>query len=115
MALVYLTVMSNPILDAAKSFGQLFSKGTGQLLVLLAATVGGTVWVTLQVRNVEKTLDSRFNSFEARLGDAWTVQMMAARDKIVAEWNPTNRVPDAYRIFYDVKAGREPVAIRIGP
>lgn len=105
----------NTILDAAKTIGNLFGKGTGQLFIVLGVTVWLTVWIGLRIRDVELSLDKRFKAIEKQNEYNWTVQMMAARDRIVAEWNPTNRVPDAWRIFYDIRSGHEPVGIRVGP
>ena len=98
-----------------KAIDALFSKSAGQLVVFTCGIVWLTVWIGLRVRDVEKSLDVRFTQIEKRVDDSWTVQMMAARDRIVAEWNTTNRIPDAWRIYFDVKAGREPTAIRITP
>jgi len=47
--------------------------------------------------------------------ESWTLRMMIERDRITAEWNPTNRLPDPYRIWRDVREGRVPTGVRIAP
>lgn len=64
------------------------------------------------IAEVNMELDRLMANIKANM---WSVHMMAERDRIVSEWNPTNRIPDPYRIKADVESGRPAVGVRIGP
>lgn len=108
-------------------------KGLTRTLIIVACTAWVSFWFAAKIRDFERAMmkelakieqrnreqddraELRNREQDSRIELAWTVQMMAARDQIVSQWNPTNRIPDAWRIYHDVRAGREPIGVRIGP
>lgn len=97
------------------------------------ATFYATVQFGLEIRRVEKLLDSQFKAIEARAAEhhqaneqrflqqqqqidqAWTVHMMALRDSMVAHKNTNNWIPDSYRIYEAVRGGKPIEPVRITP
>lgn len=113
-------------MDAIKSITAMFNKDVRALLMLIVGTAWLTIWVGVRIRDVEKSLIKMFAERDKEIevikddlkdarAEAWTIHMMAARDRIIAEKNPTNWIPDSMRIFYDVRANREPTGLRVTP
>lgn len=107
------------IKELLKSLNAFIGKDVRNALIVIGSTVWLTVWVGVRIREMEMSLNRKFQSLEVQIKrldeSAWTVAMMAARDRMVSERNPTNWIPNPWQIFHDIRSGRDPTPIRMGP
>lgn len=128
------------MIETLKQLIQAISKDGARTVIVIVLTISAWSWVIGKFRTAElalmnretaiinklseqstqfKTLIDQLNErifrIETKLDNAWTIHMMAARDRIFAEKNTNIYTPDSIRIYYDVREGRSPVGLRVLP
>ena len=119
----------------------LHDKNAGLIVAIVVIVAGGTALGTatlmfkggVELRRFEKAMESEFDKvhmdmmknrleleaqnkkLQDQLDRAWTVDMQAIWGSMTAHRNTNGWVPDAWRIWEAVKAGRAPDPMQIRP